>query len=819
MSTMAGSAPLASGYDLHLVALSVAIAIVGAYVGLTLSERVVQHKGQSRYLWLVGGAIAFGSAVWAMHFTGMLAFQLPVSVSYDIPMVILSLVIAIITGGSALLVIARRRMTWLTSCGAAVVMGGGIGMMHYAGMLAMRMPAMTHWDARIIVLSAVVAIVLAFIAMRLSYYLRAVSTKRFGWHRVGASIVIGIAIAGMHYTGMAAATFVPAADVNRAGLLSGDAVGGAAIVLITLLVSGFAIVLAFIDRRFAAQEAALGESQHRLTMVVANAPVMLFAFDAAGIITIAEGRDLATIRRPAESMIGRSFFSVYSDAPALLEQARRALAGTEHTALSVLDGIVLETHWTPVFAGERVDSVIAVATDITERRHAEVALKHQALHDALTGLPNRAYFNQRLAEVLEAAERGGESVTLALIDLDRFKDVNDTLGHAAGDALLQHVAATLSGVLRGDDLVARLGGDEFAVVFADTRDSDGTSLARRLTSALATPCIVNGNRLDVAASMGLATLPARRCEPATLLRNADIAMYSAKHGSGGFALYDASLDRRVAARVALETGMRTGIAEHQFHLYYQPKVDVQSGGLDRVEASIRWSHPALGELAADRFIPLAEESGLIVPLTEWMLEEALRQTRRWDDAGISLGVVVNVSLRACEEISLPATVDVLLARYALPPARLTVQIPESVLMNGNERSRLSIARLATLGIGIAIDEFASSFASGGYLKELPVRELKIATRFVAGMEHDPKDTETVRLIGDFARNLGLRITAGGVETAETWRTLCALGYDVSQGSFVGRPLSAAGLEDWMRTAPWTVPARDAAVAAPARLAS
>ncbi len=816
---MVGSAPLASGYDLHLVALSVAIAVVGAYVGLTLSERVVQHKGQSRYLWLVGGAIAFGSAVWAMHFTGMLAFRLPVDVSYDLPLVILSLAIAIVTGGSALLVIARRRMTWLTSVGAAVVMGGGIGAMHYVGMLAMRMPAMTRWDARIIVLSAVVAIVLAFVAMRLSYYLRAVSSKRFGWHRISASVVIGVAIAGMHYTGMAAATFVPAADVSRTGLLSGDAMGGAAIVLITLLVSGFAIVLAFIDRRFAAQEAALGESQHRLSMVVANAPVLLFAFDAAGIITIAEGRDLATIRRPTESMIGRSFFSVYDDAPALLEQARRALAGTEHTALSVLDGIVLETHWTPVYAGDRVDSVIAVATDITERRHAEVALKHQALHDALTGLPNRAYFNERLAEALEAAERCGESVTLSLIDLDRFKDVNDTLGHAAGDALLQHVAARLSGVLREDDLVARLGGDEFAVLFPATSEREGADLARRLMGSLSTPCIVNGNRVDVAASIGLASSPVRGCEPATLLRNADLAMYSAKNGSGGFALYDASLDRRVAARVALETGLRTGIAERQFHLHYLPKVDVRSGSIERVEAVIRWSHPSFGELDADRFIPLAERSGLIVPLTEWMLEEALRQTRRWDDAGISLGVAVNVSLRACQEISLPDTVDVLLTRYALAPARLTVELTESVVMNGTERSRRVIARLADLGVVIAIDEFANSFSAGGYLDTLPVSELKIATRFIAGMEHDPKDAETVRLIGEFGRNLGLRITAGGVETAETWRALSALGYDVSQGSFVGRPLSAADLAVWMRTAPWSVPGREAGVPPLARLAS
>ncbi|HZX68195.1 MAG TPA: MHYT domain-containing protein, partial [Candidatus Elarobacter sp.] len=441
---MPANAALASSYDGRLVVLSVVIAIVGAYVGLMLSERVAKHPGKSRHFWLAGGAIAFGSAIWAMHFTGMLALRLPVDVDYDVPLVVVSFVAGLVAAAVALYTVSRPRVTWAPLLGASVAMGSGIGAMHYIGMYAMRMPAMMNWDYRIVGLSVVVAVVLSLVALRLTFRLRAVSVRSPGWHRVIAACVMGSAIACMHYTGMAAATFVSTKSAPNDGLdLSSDTVGGAAIAFITLMVSGFFAIMAFVDRRFSAQDSALALSQRRLSMVVSNAPVVLFAFDADGTITIAEGRNLSAMGHTAESMIGHSFFMVFAEVPALIEQGRRALRGDEHTALSTLDGVVLETHWTPVYAAGRVESVVAVVTDITKRRRAEIALQHQALHDALTGLPNRAFLNERLAAELDASSRSGAPVSLALIDLDRFKEVNDTMGHHIGDTLLQAIAVRL----------------------------------------------------------------------------------------------------------------------------------------------------------------------------------------------------------------------------------------------------------------------------------------------------------------------------------------------------------------------------------------
>ena len=647
--TMPDGVPLASGYDAHLVLLSVTIAVVGAYVGLTLGERVSEHQGPSRYAWLTGGAIAFGSAVWAMHFTGMLAFRLPVGVSYDVTMVALSLLVAMLAGGAALLTISRARATWRSSLIGSVIMGGGIGSMHYIGMLAMRMPATTRWNWGIIALSVTVAVVFSFVALSVTLHLRAASTKRVGWHRVGAAIIVGLAIAGMHYTGMAAATFAASPGVPTTGWVIGaDAMGGAAIAITMLLVSGFSVLLAFFDRRFAAQDTALAQSQRRLSTVVANAPVVIFAFDAAGIITIAEGRNLARLHHPADSMIGRSFFSVYKDAPALLEQARRALLGEEQTALSTLDGVVLETHWTTVRVDNKVESVVAVATDITERRRAEVALQHQALHDVLTGLPNRAFFNERLAEVLAGVDRPNDPTALALIDLDHFKEVNDTLGHDVGDVVLRHVAERLSSILRDGDFVARLGGDEFALLLPGTNENDAADIGHRILSTLSPPCIINGHDLDVGGSIGLAIAPVHGRSTESLLRKADVAMYAAKRGGGGFMLYDPSLD-------CLEDQLRKAIHDGAFTLAYQPIYEL-GGKMAGSEALIRWPQADGTVIQPRAFIPFAEGAGLIVPIGAWVLRTACMQNAAWNQTHAPLQVSVNVSAKQIIDPSFVHTV-------------------------------------------------------------------------------------------------------------------------------------------------------------------
>jgi diguanylate cyclase (GGDEF)-like protein/PAS domain S-box-containing protein len=771
---MPANAALPSTYDGRLVVLSFVVAIVGAYVGLTLSERISKHTGKSRHFWLAGGAIAFGSAIWAMHFTGMLALRLPVDVDYDAPLVVVSFLAGLVAAAVALYTVSRQRLTWAPLLGASVVMGAGIGAMHYIGMYAMRMPAMLHWDYRIVGLSVVVAVVLSLVALRLTSRLRAVSVKSPGWHRVVAACVMGSAIACMHYTGMAAATFVgTTAEPIGALDLSSDTVGATAIAFITLMVSGFAAIMAFIDRRFAAQDSALALSQRRLSMVVSNAPVALFAFDADGTITIAEGRNLSSMGHSAESMIGRSFFTVFAQVPALIEQGRRALRGDEHTALSTLGGVTLETHWTPVYTAGNVDSVIAVVTDITKRRRAEVALQHQALHDSLTGLPNRAFLNERLATELDVPGRSGAPVSLALIDLDRFKEVNDTMGHQAGDKLLQDIAVRLQGVLRDQDMIARYGGDEFAVMLPNTGDGDARAIARRLLAALAEPFMIKERSVDVGGSIGLAMSPPHGPGPATLLRQADVAMYAAKRGGGGCVFYDAALDH-------LEEQLRKALDEHAFVLAYQPIYEL-NGTLCGAEALLRWSQPDGTVVQPNDFIPFAEESGLIVPIGAWVLRTACAQNAAWNRAGLNVQVSVNVSTRQVTDPNFVQTVQAALRDAGLPPELLEIELTETAINANLDRIGAALKELRAFGVRVAIDDFGTGYNSLATLRAYDVDTLKIDRCFVTDIVASPVDRAIASAVITAAHALGARVVAEGIETTEQLAALIALHSDFGQG--------------------------------------
>jgi len=432
----------------------------------------------------------------------------------------------------------------------------------------------------------------------------------------------------------------------------------------------------------------------------------------------------------------------------------------------------------------------------TQRQAAENA--HQALHDALTGLPNRTMLRDRTDQAIHQADRELVPAALLLIDLDRFKEVNDTLGHHYGDQLLVQVGERLQAALRQVDTVARLGGDEFAVLLPRIETGEGaTTVARKLQDVLEEPFLLEDLALDVEASIGVAVYPQHGSDADELLQHADIAMYVAKETHAGFVLFDPAQDQHSPRRLALLGELRRAIESDQLVLHYQPKVDAHSGRVLGVEALVRWQHPEHGLIPPGEFIPLAERTGLIGPLTHYVLDAALRQCQQWRQAGHELAVAVNISARRLLDVEFPDEVASLLARWEVPARLLVVEITESTIMADPDRALEILGRLDAMGVQLSIDDFGTGYSSMAYLKSLPVHELKVDRSFVTQMNSDSRDAVIVRSTIDLGRNLGLRVVAEGVEDQTTLQELDVLGCDAIQGYYVSRPVPPDDLIRWL----------------------
>ena len=427
------------------------------------------------------------------------------------------------------------------------------------------------------------------------------------------------------------------------------------------------------------------------------------------------------------------------------------------------------------------------------RRQME-QIEHQAFHDALTGLPNRALFHDRVGQALRAARRDNESVAVMVMDLDRFKEVNDTLGHKRGDQLLVEVGRKLARPLRAGDTVARLGGDEFGILAPAANDpASALALAGRVRAALEQPHRIAGVEVDVDASIGIALFPRDGEDVDTLVRRADIAMYVSKETHAP-ALYAPEHDHYSAQRLALIAQLRRAITQREITVYYQPQADLRSGRVRSVEALVRWEHPEHGLLSPDRFVPLAEHTGLIRALTSHVLDIALAQCRSWRERGLDLGVAVNITGRDLLDLRLPDEVAGLLSRWDVEPGRLELEITENTVLTDPIRARQVLVRLSELGVRLAIDDFGSGNSSLGYLKRLPVNVLKIDKSFVLNMLESDDDAVIVRSTIDLGHNLGLEVVAEGVETDGIRERLERLGCDVAQGFYLSRPVPAATIE-------------------------
>jgi diguanylate cyclase (GGDEF)-like protein len=677
---------LTGSYSSSLVLISLCVAILASYTALDLTGRIATAKGRAAWLWMGGGALAMGIGVWSMHFIGMLAFSLPIDLGYDLALTAFSLLIAVLSSGFALWLVSQPSLPWLQLGFGALIMGTGIACMHYTGMAALRMLPGIDYDPTLFGASLLIAVAASAAALWIAFRLRA-HTPYVRQIRGLAAVVMGVAIVGMHYTGMAAANFPEGSFCGAlaAGGLQGD--GLVYLVLITTLaVLAVALLTSVLDARLEARTAELARS---LT-----------------------------------------------------------LANQELTQL--------------------------------------------ALHDTLTDLPNRTLLADRIEQAIaKVAEQGG-CFALMFIDLDGFKPVNDAFGHHIGDLLLKAVAARLRGHLHSQDTLARIGGDEFVLLVELREPNDAMDVAVKQVNLVSRPFRVAEHDLQLTASLGIVLYPGNGLDQHELLRNADAAMYHAKSaGKNGYSFFDASMNSNVRQQLQLLQDLRQALEQRQFRLHYQPKFDAQNCQPIGAEALLRWEHPQQGLLLPDRFIGLAEKTGLIIPIGEWVLIEACRQMRQWLDQGHhGWRMAVNLSAIQFCHAGLVESVARALQQNSLPANCLTLEITETTAMHDADASLTVLQRLSDMGVDLSIDDFGTGYSSLMYLKRLPANELKIDRGFVRDLEQDSDDAAIVSAIVALGQALGLRIVAEGVETDRQQDFLTRLGCDSLQGYLLGQPVPA-----------------------------
>jgi len=440
---------------------------------------------------------------------------------------------------------------------------------------------------------------------------------------------------------------------------------------------------------------------------------------------------------------------------------------------------------------------IAIIRDITSRKAQTAALRYQALHDSLTDLPNRLLLFDRIQQALRSAQRSDHSMSLILMDLDRFKEVNDTLGHHVGDKLLQQVAQKLRLVLRESDTVARLGGDEFAVVLPEADMNQAIFTARKIINTVERPLLVEGQNLSVGVSLGIALFPQHGGNSVVLLQRADVAMYIAKRSRCGYAIYDPDQDQHSVRQLSIAGELRQAIENNELILHYQPKIDLKTRQLNGLEALVRWQHPTHGLLPPDEFIPLAEQTGLIRPLTTWVLKNVLSDYEKYHFDRSNIRVAINLSVRNLADQDFADEVSKIIKSQLIPSSALKFEITETALMEDPMKAIDALDQFNTMGFRLSIDDFGTGYSSLAYLKRLPVHELKIDKAFCLSLISDRNSVVIVRSTIDLAHKLGLGVVAEGVESGEALDLLATLGCDTAQGFYVCRPMPINQMKHWL----------------------
>ncbi|MGC5771061.1 EAL domain-containing protein [Paenibacillus pabuli] len=803
-------------YNLELVFLSYIIAALASYAALDLAGRVSLANGMSRNVWLTCGAVSMGLGIWSMHFVGMLAFVLPMHVSYSTKEVVLSVLLAIIASGVALNIAGQQSGKISKLLIAGLLMTAGISGMHYVGMAAMSIPI--TYKPGIVVLSILIAALASFAALWLMFYFRQRQSQYTWIYKMGSGLIMGLGISGMHYMGMSAAQFHNAHGTHDT--MAGSIKQIEPSILAYLIAAGTFIALGltlfgiFINQRLSQKDRRIRENEQWYQALYDNHSDAIISVDKQGAI---KGINAAVTRITGyqeKEIIHRSIDEITQHVE---------IYGTNETHGVVWDDdsrdqqhfmgkmknaqghdLDLSIAVVPVLIDGKHQGSHILIKDVTEEKQAQESIRHQALHDPLTGLPNRRKLDEVLEETIHASTAAGASFAVMVMDIDRFKMINDSLGHSVGDLFLREVSGRIMDAIQKSDpqaadnvMLARMGGDEFTLVVTNEQGSEirVAELAKQIVGAIQLPYRLKENDFYVTASIGIALYPVHGTGSDALMKHADSAMYEVKkNGKNGYQFYTAQLDSELYERIELEGYLRKALERDEMVLYYQPQIRTEDSRMIGVEALIRWNHPLKGVLAPNVFIPIAEETGMIYEIGNWTLREACRQMKLWHASGGPLiPVSVNLSSQQFHQSNLVEQVKNALAETGLDATYLELEITESMMMDASVSTSI-LNELTALGVKISLDDFGTGYSSLSYLKHFPIHKLKIDRSFVTDITESRSDQAIVATIISMAQHLKMDVIAEGIETKGQLDILMQNDCREIQGYYFSRPLPANEVE-------------------------